>query len=576
MELAGRKRAGFLLPLLCVCLIVVAYGLRLRLLRIRGFDPDEFEHLHAAWLFSQGQLPYRDFFEHHTPGLYFLLRPVLAWFDPAADLTQAVATIAAARGVMWVLTGVILLLTFQLGRLWRTWRTGLLGTVFLGSIVVFLQKTLEIRPDVPALACWLGCLAALLCGIRRDAAGGRGRWWWGGSGILLGLALLTTQKVLFALPGFTLAMAWYLLDRRSPGSCRTRAGNIAWQLVGFALALALMLGYFACRDGLRAFIEFNFLLNLRWKSHFPPTACVSSLLIPNPVITVLGMLGLGRAFWGTFTRAGFRQGDFVLALNTLGLIIGLYIIPVPQRQYLLLFLPLLALHAADVVVGLVGLLIALQDRRLLERCLAWMLGGTGILLFLTGFLVGRACGTADELPHVHMRIALALLALFLAWIPVRYRRPDLALAVVVLLLGLDPLLQMPALFRDRNDGQLAALRCVLENTTRNDTVMDGWQGLGVFRPHAWFYWMLHNEIRAMLTSQQIRQLRDDLRRGKVAPAAVNLDNDLRSLSPEITAFFEEAYAPAGIDSIRLRKERSPAAWPEAAPLLEWPASPAGN
>jgi hypothetical protein len=148
--------------------------------------------------------------------------------------------------------------------------------------------------------------------------------------------------------------------------------------------------------------------------------------------------------------------------------------------------------------------------------------------------------------------------------------------VVVLLLCLDPLLQMGPLFRDRNDRQLAALRYVLENTERDGAVMDGWQGVGVFRPHAYFYWMLHAEIKAMLTRQQIRQLLEDLRQGRIAPALVNLDNDLWTLSPEITAFLEEAYAPAGIDSIRLRKERSPTPLPEAGSFLRWSEAPAAQ
>jgi 4-amino-4-deoxy-L-arabinose transferase-like glycosyltransferase len=575
MEPARRQYTSLLLVILCLLLAGVAYGLRLWLLRVRAFDPDEFEHLHAAWVLTQGDLPYRDYFEHHAPGLYFLLQPLLRWLDPAAGITQALAAIRAARHLMWLLTGVILLLTFQLGRLWRQWRVGLLGTVLLGSIITFLQKTLEVRPDVPALACWTGCLAAFLYGMRRDAAGGRSRWWWGGSGILLGLALMMTQKVLFAGPGFALAMAWYLLDRRSPASFRARAGNIACQLAGVALPVALTLGYFACRDGLHEFIEFNLLLNLRWKSHFPPDDCLRRLLVPNPVIPALGLIGLARALGGMFTAAGSRRGDAVLALNTLGLIIGLYILPVPRQQYLLLFLPLLALLAADTLAGIIGLMVMLRDRRAFEHHFAWVLAGVGGVIFVTGFLTGRACGVPHDSPHVHMRVALAVLALSLAWIPVRYRCRDLALAVVVLLLCLEPLQQMRALFRDRNDTQLTVLRYVMENTAPDAPVMDGWEGVGVFRPHAWFYWMVHGEIPPLLTLEQKRQLLEDLHRGRIAPALVNLDGCLRDISPEITTFFEEAYTPVGIGSIRLRKRLPPATLPEPGPFLQWSERPAG-
>src|SRR5262249_4054839 len=41
-----------------------------------SFNHDEIEHLHAAWLISIGQLPFRDFLEHHHPTLWFLAPPL--------------------------------------------------------------------------------------------------------------------------------------------------------------------------------------------------------------------------------------------------------------------------------------------------------------------------------------------------------------------------------------------------------------------------------------------------------------------------------------------------------------------
>ena len=41
---------------------------------------DHSEHMHAAWLIWQGQVPYRDFFEHHNPLLWFILAPLVRLF----------------------------------------------------------------------------------------------------------------------------------------------------------------------------------------------------------------------------------------------------------------------------------------------------------------------------------------------------------------------------------------------------------------------------------------------------------------------------------------------------------------
>ena len=53
---------------------------RIPIIFIRAFDNDEFEHTHAAWSVFRGLLPYKDFFEHHTPWYYFALSPFFRWF----------------------------------------------------------------------------------------------------------------------------------------------------------------------------------------------------------------------------------------------------------------------------------------------------------------------------------------------------------------------------------------------------------------------------------------------------------------------------------------------------------------
>ncbi len=65
------KRRGFVLLALVILATIVGFGVsRSRLAKQRGFNPDEFEHLHFAWLTSQGQVAYRDYFDHHAPLLH--------------------------------------------------------------------------------------------------------------------------------------------------------------------------------------------------------------------------------------------------------------------------------------------------------------------------------------------------------------------------------------------------------------------------------------------------------------------------------------------------------------------------
>jgi hypothetical protein len=67
------------------------------------------------------------------------------------------------------------------------------------------------------------------------------------------------------------------------------------------------------------------------------------------------------------------------------------------------------------------------------------------------------------------------------------------------------------------------LQYVIEQTSPTDTMMDGFSGIGVFRPHAYFYWFLNAEIAGMMTDEQKRRLPADFQAGKIAPRYIILD-----------------------------------------------------
>ncbi len=553
-RIARLRRADWLLVVAGMVLLIATFAPRLWLLRTRSFDPDELEHLHASWLLSRGQLLYRDYFEHHTPVLYFLLAPSFAFFEVETGFAEARAMMIFGRRLMCILAGLSLLLVLGLGWRWRDWRIGLVGAVFASSMITVLKKSLEIRPDVPCMVFWSASLVLVVHAIRQpDAGAGRARWFLFGSGILLGLAVLTTQKMLFAFPGFALVMLWYLVDWRSHGTFFIRFHNTLWQLAGFALPIAATLGYFAWRDGLWEFVEFNLLLNLRVANHFPPYGTIRTVLSQDPTILGLGLLGCMRAGVGMFKEAAFRRGDFVLVINTAGLIFGLFLLPQPYRQYFLTFLPLLGLLAAAALVDAADYLL-LRRRHAASR--AWRSRAVtiaGTLVVLTGFGLWWSMTSPDYAVDLCVEVLVAVCALGLALIPISLGRGGPALALVLLLWSIYPLNQIHAAFAWDNRRQLAILRYVLENTTPQETVMDGWSGIGVFRPHAWFYWFPHGDIHPMLTPDQRQQLLDDLRSGRIAPKLVNLDASVRAISPEVKEFFVKHYEPVGLLSIRRRK-----------------------
>lgn len=475
-------------PLRFLPLAVAAFlAARLPLLPHRSLDPDELEHAHAAWSMSRGMLLYKDFFEHHTPWYYYVLRPSFNWFSVDRSFDSATHFLVWGRGLSLVLAVISILLVCSIGRLWQSRSTGLLAGVLLVAQPFFLQKTLEMRPDVLALPFFLGALALLLRGLRRaEEAEPRARWFFLAAGLALGSAVMCTQKMLFVLPGALAGLGlWSLFG---DGDSLARAGAARWRALAvliFVLGVGLpglaTWAAFAHQGAGREFVTNNFLLNAHWK-HFA-THQLRKLMVTSGPVLALALLGAGVHLSRSWRARRRRYEGVVLLSTALGLFLGVLVMPVPHRQYYLMPLPIVCLFAAR---GLLALVARVQER---------------------------------VSPHV---------------------RPSL-LGVALLLLNILPAVALWESFHDRNDAQLARLRFVYDHTQPTDLVMDGWEGMGVFRPHAFRYFFLHEEAIAMLPAWRLEAYLDRLESGAIRPKLIAMDKNLTTLGPRFSRFVQRHY-----------------------------------
>jgi hypothetical protein len=109
-------------------------------------------------------------------------------------------------------------------------------------------------------------------------------------------------------------------------------------------------------------------------------------------------------------------------------------------------------------------------------------------------------------------------------------------------LAVLPVIAFVDAYQDGNGLQLARLRTVFQRTQPQDLVMDGWEGMGVFRPHAFFYFFLHEETRAMLPAPQWDAYLGDLEAGRIRPALIVMDENLAALGPRFVTFVHDRYA----------------------------------
>ncbi len=535
-------------------LVLVPFLLRLPLTRTRGFNPDELEHSHFAWCLSQGQVPYRDYFEHHTPWLHLLLVPL---YDRAEALggDGAIERLFVARRLMLLPAAATLLLVFLLAR--RLFGPGpaWVATLLLSNTSIFLNKSLEIRPDVPAAALLVGGVWILARAFREEPWRAPAAFW---GGLCLGAATMFTQKVLFVAPGLGAALVWNWLEGRRPA--RERARCLIAVAAGSALPLALTLAYFAWRGALWPFIHLNFLLNARWPG-LGPKAFLVELALEDTFFTLFASIGLIQAL------AHSRRGgcaERVVVFSAISMAVALAYHPAVTFHYFLLVLPLAAPYAGAALLRAVEMLA--RVRLAFPQPSARAIATAAISLSLGLGAVGLAWIAAS--PRVNAAAVAPLLGALAVVVAVvglgipLWRGSAAGLAVAsLLLLSCQPLLRLHRTFSRGNWATLQGIRYAMRNSAPWEPGLDGFTGLGVFRPHAFFYAFQNSHTLAIQTEEERRALFEDLATGRVAPKLVYWNHLLKeAVPPQVAAFVETHYAPAEIEPIRIRLFDNGAGW----------------
>lgn len=120
-----------------IALLIIVYGFF-----FSGFQIiDEFEHLHASWLVFEGKLPYKDFFEHHNPLLWYISAPIVgAFYDN-------VIIFYVMRAISFVISFITVFYLYKLAMFWANKVCGWLVIVlYLGNIVT-IYNFYQYRPD---------------------------------------------------------------------------------------------------------------------------------------------------------------------------------------------------------------------------------------------------------------------------------------------------------------------------------------------------------------------------------------------------------------------------------------------
>jgi hypothetical protein len=302
---------------------------------ISGCDHDEVEHLHAAWLVSQGERPFVDFLEQHHPPAAYLLAPLAH----ALEGRPRALVLAARLGDLLLLAATIAAFSAMARRIVRdegaAWPPLLLATCFL-----FLRNFLEVRPDP-----WMTALATVALWQWSSYLRGASLASAAFAGLALGGSIAFLQKA-FAFAGL-LALGTAVASGSDRAAWVRAARGAAILAAGAALPLGAMAFALDRAGMLRDFWFWNYTFNRFYylKTHFAGPSAWATLGVAfaeDPVLWVAGLAGL----WTVFARRLRVEPELALSSAVVvGLLGSLFESRWPFSHNLLLLQPALALLA---------------------------------------------------------------------------------------------------------------------------------------------------------------------------------------------------------------------------------------
>jgi hypothetical protein len=343
----------------------------------RGFDPDEFQHIQMAWLVAQGELPYRDFFEHHTPLYHFLISPLLRYPSLTTNGDTAVQALFGLRILGVVLSLGIVWATYFLAQKLFTKLSGLFAAALLLGCSVLVHIGIEIRPDQLATLFLFSATIALY--QTRDANNYKG--WLAVSGAAFALGVLTTQKCMFAAPGF--AVALIVLSVQRGNFLRQSTLNFGSFALGSVVATLPVILYFAAQGALLHFITDNFLLGAHWERKLNVAALSLMQIGREDVLLLL------CALIGFIMCLSPSQTHWKIAVLSPGLSMLLLVpfFPVAYYEYFFLLMPYIAVFAG---AGADCLVKDVVSRKVpIAACLGLIVAIHGALILIHGFVPGN-------------------------------------------------------------------------------------------------------------------------------------------------------------------------------------------
>ena len=369
-------------------------------------------------------------------------------------------------------------------------------------MVIFAEKSIEIRPDQFLQILWL---ASLWVSIK--AFSNRRQIGFFSGGLLLGIAFLFSQKALlpFAAMSITFLVCSYIRREERALLCFLRIQHS--YTLGFLTPVAACLAWFYHSGTLKEMITSTVLESFTYPNNYRPFYLLE---LRNVCFFILAAAGVIIHLLSLRERAPeTRANQFVLLIPALLLLLVFaFFQTAPYPQSTLLFAPVLAIYGAQAFrKSMDGLLISSRNAETISRKIRFN--------------------------------AKALLPLAAAL------ATGLIIPAAILVFRGHP-------FSNTNFEQFRMMEYVLDHTHSKDVVFDG-ESAYVFRPQAYFYGSLFHAIVWRIQHGEIKQdVPESLRRTDCR--VVIYDERVSTLPQPVQLFLKANYAPSGFPGVYLARK----------------------
>ncbi|TKJ41499.1 hypothetical protein CEE37_02755 [candidate division LCP-89 bacterium B3_LCP] len=322
------KKRQLIFYLILLALVIWAVGWLL------WYEPeqDEVEHWHVAWLMHQGQRPFDDFFEHHSPLLWNILSPIYSITG------TSFAVIPISRSAMILVFLLTVLLIRNIAGHWvnpeAAWIAALGFPLYSLSL---LTAHLYVRGDPFILLC---LVFALWIAIRLLKEDNREKPYLSRLVLIfisLGLAVGFSPRA--GLPALTLFLTLFILSLRHLKLLQTVAIFFAG---GFIILIPTLIQ--ALIYGFDQYFLWVYRFSAGLYPSFSPVGNLQRILIAAAPICLFSIYGLYRFFRDRDLR---RDRPLILMVTmTVVNFFGLWASARPYMQHFLMTIPFFGIMAA--------------------------------------------------------------------------------------------------------------------------------------------------------------------------------------------------------------------------------------